>query len=143
MYDGRLPGDSLLPVLARNATRQPQIVGTTHISLKSLHKTLNSRPCSPFVKRRVGKPRPNSARIPSAATISFAAVPALVSSHRIGYVFELTVSDVLLVHLSICLYDSQTVAHGVRNDGSCKADEGLPLSRISQVQTYSVVRTYE
>jgi hypothetical protein len=105
--------------------------GGTHISLNSFQRTLKSSPCRPLVKSRVGNPLPNSAKIPSAATISFAAVPERVSSKMRRSFRWLTVSDVLLVNLSIGLDDSKTVADSVGNYRCRKADERLSLIRVS------------
>jgi hypothetical protein len=43
----------------------------------------------------------------------------------------LTVSDVLLMHLTISLDNAKTVADSVGHHGSSKPDEGLSLTEVS------------
>jgi hypothetical protein len=90
----------------------PPLETLTHISLNNFHKTLNNRPCRPLVNSRVGRPRPNNANTPSAAIISLAAVT--IHQHR-GSQTELgrTVSDVLLLNLSIGFHYPQGVADSI------------------------------
>ena len=100
---------------------------STHISKNNFHRILNRSPCKPLHKILVLSPRPSNPVTPSCRTTSLAASATVYqysAREAIGKnQSRLTVRNLCIINLSICLDNSQRIRHRIRHNRSHEADE--------------------